>query len=473
VDDNATAREILTEQLSALGLAASAVACGEDALRAVADAKNDHPFDAVFLDWHMPGLDGFETARRLRDMSNLRIIIVTALGRDDVRQRAGQLGVDGFLVKPVSPSSLLDMLVSLFGPQPGAEVIAPDPSTAPAALQGARVLVAEDNEVNRQIACELLQSAGISVEVVEDGQQALDALLSQREHRFDAVLMDIQMPRMDGLEATRRLLGEPGFDCPPIIAMTAHAFAEERERCTSAGMVDHIAKPIDPQALYRTLERWIAGASFKPAPPPAEAVPLTLPQLPGLDVQDGLRRVAGNQELYADLLRKFARHERGAGPRLRELVDANRRDEARSSAHRIKGAAGNLGLKALHAVAAELEAALAHGNAAASELDAFESAAAVLERLEAALAARAVPAPRPLSSDPDAPMRLRKLLLAADAEAVAYFEMHSDALAHTLGTVAHGALRSALDGFDFDAAQRALGQAMDERRHGETREKAA
>ena len=213
----------------------------------------------------MPGVDGLEATRRIKQDSALHkqpaVVMVTAFGREEVRDEAERLNIDAFLLKPVTKSMLVDTLVTLFSPA-GAETAA---ATGHAAQQGVRldglrVLLFEDNEINQQVAVELIEGVGGKVTVAGDGRQGVEILEAAADPvPFDVVLMDIQMPEMDGFQATARLRAQARFATLPIVAMTAHATIEERQRCVAAGMQDHVAKPIDPAALYDVLGRYGAA----------------------------------------------------------------------------------------------------------------------------------------------------------------------------------------------------------------------
>ncbi|MBF0254857.1 MAG: PAS domain S-box protein [Gammaproteobacteria bacterium] len=248
------------------------------------------------------------------------------------------------------------------------EVLPPD--SARRSLSGGRVLLAEDNEINQQIAIELLQQAGVEVVLAHNGQEAVDLLLGDAdEQAFDAVLMDIQMPLMDGIEATRQILQDLRFRDLPILGLTAHAMLEERDRCLQAGMLDHITKPIDPERFYATLNRHMRGRSGNaglPEPAPeSEQTPeqatssaLQLPQIEGLEVAPSLRRVGNNPGLYLNLLRRFSTDYRDSAERIRQLLQSSAKADAERLAHSLKGASGNLGASLLYAQAGELESAL-------------------------------------------------------------------------------------------------------------------
>src|SRR6185369_2598490 len=188
---------------------------------------------------------------------------------EEVRARAEAAGIEAFLTKPINQSSLLDTLLRMFVPARGEAARAAMGAAEAPSLRGARLLLAEDNEINQQIAVELLESAGATVEVAANGRVVLDLLMAKGPQAYDAVLMDLQMPEIDGIEATRRLRADARFARLPIIAMTAHAMVEERERCLAAGMVDHIAKPIDPPAMFQTLARWVRSGPGSAAVPEA------------------------------------------------------------------------------------------------------------------------------------------------------------------------------------------------------------
>ena len=258
IDDSASAREIMRSLVNGLGYPASTAASAEEGLAALRLA----PYDLVLLDWNMPEVDGFEAARRIQGEPGLpaqpRIVMVTAYGAEEVWQRVEQAGLDGFLNKPVTPSTLLDTIMNTFGRKAVPALAArahPGPSPADlACLAGASVLLVEDNDFNQQVATELLNLMGVEVSLARNGQEALEKLHGQA---FDAVLMDLQMPVMDGYEATRRVRGDPAFATLPVLAMTAHAMLQERERCMALGMNDYITKPIDPEALAITLAKWL------------------------------------------------------------------------------------------------------------------------------------------------------------------------------------------------------------------------
>jgi signal transduction histidine kinase/DNA-binding response OmpR family regulator len=292
VDDNPAAREILQEPLSAIVSHVDAVGSGKEALVAIRKRDPTSPYDIVFMDWRMPGLDGLQTSRHIKSDETLSrqpaIVLVTAFGREDIREETERLQLDGFLVKPVTRSMIVDSLVNIFS-EPGDDRANEEQirNASDSRLAGARILLAEDNDINQQIAIELLESAGAKVTVANNGREAVQILSDGPDSPlFDMVLMDLQMPEMDGYQATTKIRTEPRFHTLPIIAMTAHATIEERERCLASGMIDHVSKPIDPAMLFETVGRY-----YRPAPASSKGERAS--EKSARRIVDGLPSVAG------------------------------------------------------------------------------------------------------------------------------------------------------------------------------------
>jgi CheY-like chemotaxis protein len=378
------------------------------------------PYDVVFMDWRMPGMDGLQASRHIKSDETLKhqpaIVLVTAFGREEVREEAERLGLDGFLLKPVTKSMIVDTLVSVFA-HAGDTAVATAEAEQTTRLRGARVLLTEDNEINQQIAIELLEGAGAAVMVANNGREAVEILLNgPQPPPFDVVLMDLQMPEMDGYQATAKLRSDARFDTLPIIAMTAHATIEERQRCLAAGMNDHIAKPIDPAMLFDTVGRFYKPLPLsRPADNPssaggeargegAAAMAEDLPRVEGLDTRDGLSRVAGNRKLYLKLLRQFV-EQQGAAAQITEALQRNETSAAERLAHTVKGVCGNLGIRGVQQAAAKLEKSIATETAPADLASALQEFRAALEdfvsRLRAALppTETAVETPAPLDAE--------------------------------------------------------------------------
>jgi PAS domain S-box-containing protein len=373
VDDNPAAREILQEPLATVVARVDTVASGREAITAVQQRDATEPYDIVFMDWRMPGMDGLQASRHIKSDETLKhtphIVLVTAFGREEVREEAERLELDGFLVKPVTRSMIVDTLVNVFA-EAGDVTDATTESEQAARLRGARVLLTEDNDINQQIAVELLEGSGATVKVANNGRETVEILSNgPQPPPFDVVLMDLQMPEMDGYQATAKLRSDSRFASLPIIAMTAHATMEERQRCLAAGMNDHISKPIDPGNLFETVGRFYKPAAHSKislSPLGGEgrgegAAPQTdnLPSIDGLDAKDGLNRVAGNRKLYLKLLRQFVERQ---GPAVAQISEAMAKGDialAERLAHTVKGVAGNLGARPIQEVAGKLEKAIA------------------------------------------------------------------------------------------------------------------
>ena len=435
VDDNETARDVARQLLGSLRFRVQAVGSGEEALERVRQADSSDPFGLVLMDWGMPGMDGIQTTRRIQSGGSLRnvprvLLMSAAPGAEDVRARAEEAGAVGVVAKPITPSSLFDAIITAFVPV-GARDTSRE-SQRPGGLTGVRVLLAEDNEINQQIAVELLRGEGMEVTVVENGRQAVE-LLSREGEDYQIVLMDVQMPEMDGYEATRRLRAQPRFAALPIIAMTAHALAEERQRAMDAGMTDHVSKPIHPDALFETL-RLYAGKPAEGSDAPRGTGPSVLQpvaDIEGIDVQGGLQRVAGNARLYRDLLARYVDGQRETVQKIRAALSVGDRVLAERIAHTLNGVSGNIGAGEAQAAAREAEGAIARNldegqvDAALLRLsEALESTIArVGEALEAATPERG---PAALPADPAAVRqalgRLTRYAEESDSEAFDYLQ---------------------------------------------------
>ncbi|HRX71726.1 MAG TPA: response regulator, partial [Candidatus Competibacteraceae bacterium] len=475
VDDNAAARDILTEALTSLTLRVNAVASGAEALAEIQAADQSDPYRIAFVDWKMPAMDGIETSQRIKQDETLtappRVVMVTAFGREEVCAHAAAVGVDGFLIKPISYSLLLDTLLNLFPPANGEvrEHYHARQDLPLLRLDGLQLLLAEDNEVNQQIAVELLESAGAQVVVANNGQEAVTQLEASLEEGelFDGVLMDLQMPEMDGFEATRQIRADARFAGLPIIAMTAHALVEERQRCLDAGMNDHIAKPIEPEVLFRTLQQWHPAKPGLPGLRRRRVVTLLqssdaleLPALLGLDTATGLRRVAGNRRLYRELLGKYMTGQAEAVTQIRAALACADWVTAERLAHILKGVSGNIGATAIQQLAGDLEQALREQKDSAKLEPLLMQTSEALKTLMTDLRAALDSAPSTPSAaltvnwDQLNPllMRLEKLLSDDDAEAVDYLATHRGVLAEALPIEPFLAIEKATMDYRFEEA---------------------
>ncbi len=479
VDDCTASRAIMQKTLDSLGFKVETVSSGPAALRLLAENRTrPNPFKLVILDWLMPELDGIETARRIRsDLKlTLPIILMTAFGRENERQDAQKVGITAFLTKPIYPSTLFNAIMDAFGKQAFPEAGAHAPITTMASLyktrlKGCRVLVVEDNPTNQQVAQAVLEGSGIRVDIAANGKEALAAV--QREP-YDAVLMDIQMPQMDGYEATRRIRADARFRTLPIIAMTAHAMKGDDEKCLAAGMDDYIAKPIQQDRLFRTLWKAVKNRAgqqaFEPRSaatpqgevPPAPAEPsAALPAaLPGIQIQETLGALAIDPDTFRRILLSFARDNTDTLPRLKAAFAQKDWKRLQQLAHRLNGSAANIGAAGLKAAAQALE----------TQCQAQAPDAALIHRLESALQevlaslrrladqTRTAPTERPTS--PIDPQRLKPLLTQlatalelADPEAI---ERHLRAVGQHLDSTRFQNLASQIAAYDYDEALKTL-----------------
>ena len=366
VDDNENARLVLGELLDNMSFKVDQVESGKAAIGAVDRAEaQGSPYEIVFLDWQMPVMDGIETARRLRELPLGRtphMMMVTAYGREEVIKGAAASGIESVLIKPVSQSTLFDCVIRLLGRAADGPRTAEAPTDTFeqfATIKGARILLVEDNDINQEVATELLRDAGFIVDLAENGRIAVDRV---GKAAYDIVLMDMQMPVMDGVTAAREIRKEPRFKDLPIVAMTANARQADRERCLAAGMNDHVAKPIEPEELWKALLKWIkprhsthVAAKTKPQAPAQADLPSSIE---GLDMTDGLRRVRDKKPLYLSMLRKFVAGQKWAIPTISKALNNKDWNDAERLAHTLKGVSGNIGAIGLQQLAEELESAI-------------------------------------------------------------------------------------------------------------------
>ena len=497
VDDSEQARHILSEMLERMSFAVTPASSGEEAVaQAQAAEQAGRPCEIAFVDWKMPGMDGFETHRALAHLQRPpHTVIVTAAGRDDVQSELQRAGLSLMLTKPVSPSQLFDAAMQALGglarSSDGRATQAPRGAAHLPAIAGARVLLVDDNDLNQQVGAELLSGAGLVVDVAQNGQVALDMLA---QTTYDLVLMDMQMPVMDGLTATRHLRQNPAWANLPVLAMTANAMSRDRDLCLEAGMNGHLAKPIDPDELFATLLQWIAPrapdaaqtanadtglqkrtadnpttSEGAPSPTPSPSADDALRHIPGLDVTAGLRRVLDKRPAYESLLRKFTAGQAHAVQTTRTALAAGQRDEALRAMHTLKGTAGTIGATALAALAQRAEEAIAQKTSPELVEPLLQPVEAACQALVAALQ-QALPADDMSGADAadglqiDASAALQlvaqldALLADDDSDAIEVFKQSAPTLQALLGPV-YGQMKRALDSYDFVEALAALRQA--------------
>jgi signal transduction histidine kinase/CheY-like chemotaxis protein len=374
VDDSVSARDTCAQTLRQFSFDVAVAESAEQAEEMLHTAAPDKPYRLVLMDWRLPGMDGLTAGQRIKRDTTLplkpQVLLVTAFGQHDVLTRA-EAELDGCLLKPLSQSTLLDAVMDALG-EPVVRRVSDARVWAAAAARrsfaGRRVLVVEDNKINQRVVTELLQEVQCSFSVANNGREGVAALDS---NEFDLVLMDVQMPELDGYEATRLIRGDPRYAELPIIAMTAHAMQGDHDRCLAAGMNDCLNKPVDVDRFFATLARWLSRRPPRAAPAPAAAQgPIAagpaLPEvLPGINVAHLLQRASGKHALARELIVAFAGQKRAAVAEIGAALARNDRPALRHQLHQLNGEAGTLAAEALSQLAARLEAAVAAGDLAA------------------------------------------------------------------------------------------------------------
>jgi PAS domain S-box-containing protein len=491
VDDNADSRAELAELLATMGFVVGEVASGPQALEEIAKADGrGESFEIVFLDWRMPTMDGIEVAEKIRALdlqARPRLVMCTAYSRTDVIKAAEAAGFDEILIKPVNASAMLDAAMRALhrdhasgDHRRSAEASATQLARAES-IRGARILLVEDNELNQEVAEALLREDGFFVDLATDGRQAIEKI---RQTDYDLVLMDMHMPIMDGLTATRELRRDPRFGSLPIVAMTANVMESDRQLCLDAGMNDHVAKPIEPEQLLAALIRWIpprkqaaAGVAVPSAARPGASAAAGL-EIEGLNVREGLQRMLNKRDLYEQMLRKFVQIQPAMMEKGRDAVASKDRKQIELFAHTMKGVAGNIAAETLQRLAAELETAARKDAPSEQMMAIFERMlgpfADLVENIDRALPGASAADLAPAASVSDREMladlvrRLAATLADDDADARDLYEAHEEALSAVLGDTRE-AFAAALRKFDFAVAldvltksARAAGISLDE-----------
>ena len=488
VDDNETAARVLTELLQSLGFQTDTVHSGRAAVEAVQTATGQTPFDFAIIDWLMPDMDGLQTVHAMRALALPdcpAMVLVTAHRLQDLAPLAQQAGILQVLSKPLNASQLVNAMMALLG---NAQAMVPDRSSDDTQwdremqrIRGARILLVEDNEINQQVACEMLRDAGMDIDLAGNGQIAVHQVQARamEQRPYDLVLMDMQMPVMDGITATRLIRETHAPERLPIIAMTANAMRADRDRCIAAGMNDFVSKPILPSALWQALLGWVkereglglpAAAPHAPAAATSDSGELlrALRTVTALDPALGLARSANKPALYLALLRKFISSQASAMREMRQALDQGDTQTAERLVHTLRGVAGNLGATALQTQAAALETAL-RNNATRQRLrveeqrtaEQLDQLLAALQDIPALLATPVSVASRPLSDAERAfgsalLEQLRHMLENDDAAALTLWESHAPLL-HALHPQA-SAIAAAIGDFTFARALELLAQ---------------
>lgn len=368
-DDNETARLVLKDYCEDFTFIVEEVDNGKDAITMVEEAKT--PFDLVLMDWKMSKMFGIEASSSIRNSKKVkqqpRIIMITSYGREEVRRKAEDAGLDAFLIKPVNQSLLYDAIIQVMGTESDVEEMVDSKLSATQRqleqIRGASILLVEDNVINQQVASELLESEGMLVTIANDGREGLDMVTKSDQH-FDMVLMDLQMPVMSGYEATENIRKDGRFSDLPIIALTADAMKGVAEKTVDVGCNGYITKPIDVDELFETVAKWVKVDPHREIGKKSEGeVPDNNPEnelftIEHIHTESGLKRVAGNTKLYRKLLTTFLTDNQSFIADVEDLIDKKLQEEAVRSAHSLKGVAGNLGAQDLFEAAKSFEALL-------------------------------------------------------------------------------------------------------------------
>jgi len=359
VDDNITARNVLRNQLASFSFKVTTVASADEAYTALQSIE--HRFDLILMDWSMPETNGLEAVKYIKNNLHLdhtpAIIMVTAYAQEDVIKETEQHKLDGFILKPATPSTLFDAIIKALHPSLPS-ISATCKKAHPLEMLSGSILLAEDNKINQQVAEEILKSFGLQVTIANNGLDAIKQLTLQ-SNTFDLVLMDIQMPEMDGIQATKKIRSLPDYVELPIIAMTAHAMVGDKAKSLAAGMNEHITKPIDPSELYRQLRRWLQPSAINTPSPISSTLATDTTLLPDysehLDVTWGLKRIGGNRSLFSKLLGDFYLDHFDDMQKIEHAIDQKQTGEVNRIIHTIKGVSGNIGARKLQKQSALLE----------------------------------------------------------------------------------------------------------------------
>ena len=473
VDDNAAARTIMQENFSQWPVIVDLASGGVEALELIRKADAARPYDVVFTDLRMPQMDGVDLIHAVKNgrlHAPPRMVLMSVHGMEEMTQTEGSELADAMLTKPINPSQLIDNLV---------DVAAPSSRMAPAnrinvgvRFDDLTILLVEDNEINQQIARELLQAVGITVELAGNGRIAVERLKQVGPNHYGLVFMDVQMPEMDGHEASRAIRSDERFAKLPIIAMTAHAMIEERERCVASGMNDHVSKPINPTELYQAIVRWCPQcaehASEKVVAPPSADDAVGALTIDGVDVTDGLQRMLGNRRFYLEMLDRFRADHGDTVTRIRTaLRSADERLAAERNAHTLKAVSGQLGINGVAAIAERLEQEI-HAGASQKKLmpllekldSEMKSLLHALVRVFAHAGGKQTDEPAAFDMDRDTLhallIRIADLLSQYDVEAIDLLSDSKRILATSLGHTVQQKIAQAAHVYNFDDALAAL-----------------
>lgn len=376
-DDNITALKICKEAMDYFRFKVTTVSSGIEVLKKL----NESNYDLLIIDNIMPEMTGIETVQNIKEnkaFENLKIIMISSYEKPEFEYQAMKIGVNGFLIKPYTYSSIFDMIMDAFGKDLRTAKIKLHKGSIDMKklekISGSNILLVEDNKLNQQVASEILRDAGFVIDIANNGKEALEKIIASGvPSRYDLVFMDIQMPIMDGYQATQEIRKLSQYDDVPVVAMTADAMKGIREKCLEVGMNDMIAKPVDPDVLCKVMLQWIKpnmeqkvkkertiSASSqklkaKRSTTCTDEEYIEIPDIPGLNIVVALKRVNNKKKLYLSMLEHFYNNNQGFCIELRKLMDKNDFDGARRAAHTLKGLSGNIGADHIHSLSKSVE----------------------------------------------------------------------------------------------------------------------
>lgn len=463
-----------TEILEAFGFEVDSEKDGAAAFSRVTAAAGKNPYDLVWSHWKMSSLNGLELSRNIRkqvpEEQLPKMVLATGFFTDEVLSASESL-FDRTLLRPVSRHATVTAVEEIFDLSGNEKVVSDR-----AAVRGGRLLVAEDNSINRQVIRELLEDAGVSVTMAANGREAVEIIRASEVDAFDAALMDIQMPIMDGIEATRLIRESRDSVTLPIIALTAHVMVEDRSRCFEAGMNDYVAKPLDVKKLFHVLAKWMDLGGKRRAPLPEVegdngGKHVFIPPIDGIDIEAGLERLGGKSEVYQRLLLEFLKDYADLVEIIRQLLRSGDVEHAGRLVHTAKGVAGNIGAEAVHDTAAELEQTLKEGYPYEAPIEDLETAinavVAGLEQYRSRLEANGSDQ-TPCDIEPgsgqfeEKMLALSALLAANDFKAVRAFGKIAEDLSCSIPPETATVLGEKITAFDFKGAAGMLEQIMND-----------
>jgi len=473
IDDNEAARFIMKDMLTAMSLEVTLAKSGKEALRQAVEANNmGQPFELIFVDYLMPpGMNGIDFTKALKELigsSAPPCILVTAYASDELIHDSSIEGIEHVIPKPVNASLLFETILSIFNLFTTESSInsyeAGNKNKDIAALKGVRILLAEDNLLNQQIATEILGDEGLVIDVANNGQEAVDMV---NKNAYAMVLMDMQMPIMDGLEATRTIRKNFSNDDLPVLAMTANASDADRQKCLASGMDAHITKPIDPDLLFTEIAKWIKPNNTPPITNKTLAITTketqTIPEIKGVDTNLGLKVAAGKVSLYIKMLKTFSTDQVNAVENIKKAIEKNDFATGQLIAHTLKGTCGSIGATELQKKAEILESHLKEKMSHAKIVELLDlihpALMLVIGSIHELLPNKEMASETTAISDAEVKsliLHLSELLTNDDTEANELLEKNHTVLQHYYGDDSFGMISDALQSFDFESALKIL-----------------